>query len=229
MPVLRDISLGLSLEDIVRREQGASQRKVHPQILKLRKELLAQVERGQLLLPAIAFEVVTIAESRRDRLILADSQELEGRMLCARFGAATKVAMVAGTIGPRLDEQVAQYHACNDDLRALLLDGIGNAAVDALSRAACQRIHAEALSLGLQASSTLSPGLHGLPLSNQWVLFRLVDGARIGIRLTPAAMMVPGKSISMLIGLGQEMPQWSRAQACAWCNMSQHCAYRVFV
>jgi len=41
--------------------------------------------------------------------------------------------------------------------------------------------------------------------------------------------MVPRKSISMVIGIGPQMTTWTKAEACASCNLSKTCRYRIHV
>ena len=48
----------------------------------------------------------------------------------------------------------------------------------------------------------------------------------IGMSLAASALMVPRKSASMVIGLGQKMTVRERGEACARCNLSKTCLYR---
>ena len=112
-------------------------------------------------------------------------------------------------------------------MQALILDGIGSAAVDSLAQEACHFINREASSHGHQASSPISPGMPGLPISEQWQLFQLVPAEQIGVHLTSSAMMVPRKSVSMIIGIGPDMPTWTQAEVCNRCGINKTCHYRV--
>jgi len=109
----------------------------------------------------------------------------------------------------------------------MLLDGLGNVAVDALVEKACQFIVERALACNLLASSPFYPGMPDLPLSEQTKLLELVPAREIGVSLTCSGMMVPRKSTSMLIGLGTQMPIWSRAEVCARCQLNKTCPYKV--
>ena len=46
------------------------------------------------------------------------------------------------------------------------------------------------------------PGQEGWPIQQQEVVFRLIPGERIGVRLTENDLMLPRKSISLVIGMG---------------------------
>lgn len=55
----------------------------------------------------------------------------------------------------------------------------------------------------------------------------LVPIEQIGVQLSSSGMMIPRKSFSMVIGFGAEMPTWTRAEACARCNLAKTCRYKV--
>lgn len=227
MPIVRDFRLELSNDDVVRREGGSRAKRLRPAIQRITDELLATAEGEGLLQPAIAFARVPIAAFRDDRITLRDGRVVEGRILVTRFRGAEELAAVMCTLGPRLDTRVQACHAGHDDLRALLLDGIGCAAMDALGRECCRLVGQAAEGAGMRATGALSPGIHGIPMSDQRVVHDLVGAGEIGITLTDGLMMTPNKSASMLFGLGREMAEWSKEQVCEWCNLSQSCAYRV--
>jgi len=71
--------------------------------------------------------------------------------------------------------------------------------------------------------------MSGLPLAEQWALFQLVPAEQIRVRLTSSAMVISHKSISMVIGVGQDMPTWTQAEACERCNLKETCRYRVHI
>jgi len=131
------------------------------------------------------------------------------------------------TIGPGLEKQVAEYFNSDEALRGLLLDGIGSAAIDSLGFEVCSLIGNEASLHGYQASSPLSPGGPRFPLAEQWQLFKLVPADQIGVSLTSSGVMVPRKSISMVIGMGSDMKTWTKAESCARCNLRNTCHYRI--
>lgn len=143
------------------------------------------------------------------------------------LASARLIAVVVCAIGPRLEEPVSYHSSRKEPLRTLMLDGIGSSAVDVLFQEAWQYIDRGALPRGYQASSSLNPGMPGWPLSNQWQLFRLVPAEQIGVHLTTSTMMVPRKSVSMVIGMGQELPTSTKAETCARCTLTETCPYRL--
>ena len=226
MPLMRNVRLELKNEEVLRREGLGRARDVKPKIKNLILELLATVEQAHLLEPAIAYELYPIKEAKAGELLLEGKGAGRG-LRGSKFPQASELAILVCTIGPKLEEKVRRYSMKGETLRAMLLDGIGSAAVDALVERACQFIADIASTRGLQASSPIYPGMPGLPLSEQRRLLKLVPAQEIGVSLTRSGMMVPLKSISMVIGLGAQMPFWSKAAVCTQCHLNETCPYKV--
>ena len=225
MPVIDNIPLTMDIEQVLRRQGIQDCLKLQPHTTALLRELLATV--NELLEPAIAHESYSIIEVRHDRLRLEDGTVLGGSLLPSLLASAKKLAAVVCTIGPHLEEKATSYFGRNEPLRGLILDGIGSTAVDCLAQEACQFMNREASSCGHKASSPLSPGMPGWPIHEQRHLLQLVPAEQIGVHLTSSAMMVPRKSISMVIGIGTDMPTWKQAEVCDRCSLKRTCHHKV--
>jgi hypothetical protein len=227
MPVIHNITLSLKTGEVLRREGFRGYSKIRPEIKSLILELLASVKESHLLEPAIAYEIYSIIEMSRRQLSLEGNKVVPGTLLPSLLPEAKELAVVVGTIGPKLEKQVTDYFSHDEPLRGMLLDGIGSAAVDSLTEEVCKFIVGEASYRGYQASSPISPGMPGLPITEQWQLLKMVPAKEIGVSLTSAGVMVPRKSASMVIGLGTKMKTWTRAEVCARCHLRKTCPYRV--
>ena len=227
MPIIRDIPLSLKTREVLRREGFREYSKVRPEIKSLIFELLASVKQAHLLEPVMAYEIYSITEMSHRQLSLKGNAVVHGPLLSSLLPEAKELAAVVCTIGPRLEKQVTDYTNRGEPLRGLLLDGIGSAAVDSLTQEVCKFIMGEASSRGYQASSPISPGMLGLPITEQWQLLKMVPAREIGVSLTSSAIMVPRKSASMVIGIGPQMTTWTRAEVCAHCSLRKTCPYRI--
>jgi len=190
-------------------------------------ELVASVKDDYLLEPAIAYEIHTVTAVDSQQLSLEGGIVLSGSTLTGILSQAKELAAIVCTIGSKIEDRVTDYFSGNEPLRGLLLDGLGSAAVDALVQEGCEHITHETTNRGYQVSSPLSPGGPGFPLSEQWPLFQLVPAEKIGVSLTSAGLMIPRKSVSMVIGIGPQMITWTRTEACARCNLGETCHYRI--
>jgi hypothetical protein len=221
MPIIRDIPLSLKTKDVLRREgfQGYSQ--IRPEIKVLIKELLAGIRKTHLLEPVAAYEIYTTTELSQRQPMVRDS------LLSSVLPHTKELAIAVCTIGPRLEKKVTDYTSQGEPLQGTLLDGIGSAAVDSLTEEVCKFITDEASSRGYEASSPINPGMPGLPIAAQWQLLKLVAAGEIGVSLTSSGVMVPRKSVSLVMGIGPQMPKWTRTEVCARCHLKKTCPYRI--
>ncbi len=226
MTIVRDIHLSLEKKQILRREGIRQQSSVRPEIITLIDELLVSIGDEHLLESVCAYEIYPVSRIDHNQLSLAGNKVLHGPILTSALSDAGELAVAVCTIGTGLEKKVAEYLGGSEPLRGLLLDGIGSAAVDSLAQEACKLITDAALLRGYQTSSPFSPGMPGFPITEQWQLFRLVPAEEIGVSLAASGMMVPRKSVSMAIGLGQQATAWKRRDTCASCNLSNTCLYR---
>lgn len=227
MPILRDISLTLEMDSILRRQEIGPHSNLRPELMAVFEELLASVGNLHLLEPAIAYEFHLIDEKCREQLSLPVNSDGDCLNLPPLLSKAEEIVAVVCTIGSRLEKKGKYYSKNGEPLRALILNGIGSAAVDSLAREACHLISRQASNRGYQISSPFSPGMPGLPISEQKYLLQLVPAGQIGVSLTSRLVMAPCKTISMVIGVGLDMPTWSHAEVCGGCHLKKSCLHRV--
>ena len=227
MPIVRDILLNLQLDELLRSPIFGKNSNLKPEMKDLMHELLTEVNDSHLLEPAIAYGIHKINKVGHDRVSLEGGAVLHGSILPSVFLEAEEMVVMVCTIGPKLVEQVTDYFSGGEPLRGLLLDDIGSSAIGSLATETCRLISHEASRRGLEASSSLGPGGASFPISEQWPLFALVPAEEIGVKLTSSGLMIPRKSNSMVMGIGRQMQRWTRAEACARCNLSKTCRYRI--
>ncbi len=162
--------------------------------------------------------------------------------LPARRGPCIALGLV--TIGPGLERRVSELLARGEDLRALLLDAAGSAAAEEAADELERRIHAAGGSGGTARDEgerdvaerggaprrkprRVSPGYGAWPLTAQRALFDLLPHEEIGVRLLPSCLMVPRKSVSFAVWLGEResADPGSRPGRCMSCDMTT-CPYR---
>jgi hypothetical protein len=230
MPVIRDIPLSLkSTKEVLRRQGLGKEAKVRAGIKNLITELLTIVKNNHLLEPAVAYEIYPITGMNSSQISLEDSRAVHGPLLPATFPEAKELAVIVVTIGPKLEKQASDYTKGSQALRGMILDGIGSAAVDMLVLEALRLIAGEVSSRGYEISSPVSPGMPGFAMTEQWNLLELVKAPEIGVSLTPSGILVPRKSVSMVIGIGPKMTRWTQAEVCARCSLRETCPYKVTV
>jgi hypothetical protein len=219
MPTQRfDLTLELEL---VLRSQGGNPKRARPQ---LREICVAMTEQARpLLTPAVAYEIFDVLEVRHERLVISPRISLRSPRLAKILGGARQIAMAVCSIGPQLEEAVHAMFAAGQPVEATVLDGVGSAAVEELSQRACRMFEDIAHDHGLTASGPISPGEPDWPLEAQRDLLDLVAAEEIGVTLMDSYLMHPLKSLSMVVGIGQNL---SAGSSCEFCSLKDVCRYR---
>jgi hypothetical protein len=211
--------------DAVLRGQGADAavvRQRRPRLVDVAERALH--ESVALLQPRVTYQVFKVEGVLHERLLLEGGRHINSRLLVQHLASASQVIVILATIGKELEEQATK--AWDDDMvYALALDGAGSAAVEALANAACLHFETQAAIDGLQASTPFSPGMVEWPVSEgQPQIFSLLGEAASIVQLTPSYVMVPQKSLTMVMGLGADLKTSNRT--CDFCSMRATCRYQ---
>ena len=131
---------------------------------------------------------------------------LSGKALNKHLLGCHRIAVLAVTVGPMLEDQVEQLFASGNYNAALLLDAAGSAAVEVAADQADLAIAAAAAKVGNRTSRRFSPGYGDWDLAVQPNLLPLAEGHKIGVMVTSSQMLLPRKSITAVIGF---LPEWA--------------------
>jgi len=186
-------------------------------------KLAEVIERDRLLRPTAACKVLPFScrEGEPERWHIGD-RALPGAVL-ERLAGATEVAVVFVTVGAALSEASSAYFQRGDALEGYLLDEIGTAVLERLSLRLEAMLRMNARSRGRRSGSPIEPGHAELPLALHPMLAELAEVETAGITVTSGGMISPLKSQSMLIGIGEGLRRWTRAQACRECPSFTRC------
>lgn len=167
---------------------------------------------------------LTVETALEDEAVVLSGLRIESRSLRRSLDGCSQALLFAATVGVQPDRMIERYRLLSP-ARAVVLDAVGSAAVEAWCNQLCEQWRAEFAETGLRLRPRFSPGYGDFPIGAQSGLLRLLDaGRRAGISLTDASMMLPAKSVSAVVGLGAQGCV-SREQNCERCNMKD-CAFR---
>jgi hypothetical protein len=230
MPILNHWDLQLTVDDVLR-AQGADPASIRAR----RPDLIASTEKAiglgaSLLHPVVLYEQYQVKKFIHERLELSTPStanakaQLSGPLIAQHLARAREVVVMVCTIGDELDERVSSQFKV-DPLMAIALDGVGSAAVEQLAIQAANHFETEAERNGQKSSMPLNPGMVGWPVEEgQPQIFTLLDSESIQVSLTEACMMTPNKSLSMVLGLGDEMS--AVGSSCDFCSLNGVCKYQ---
>jgi len=229
MPVISDLRVSVTADELVRSWGSRRPRLETPRMLARVSELLARIESEHWLHPQISYGLWPVNFVGPEGIELTDGSRLQASLANQYLPGATYIGVGVCTIGDTLETHVAELFEAKDRLRGVLLDEVGSLALYRLSDRLEERMQEEAALHGLDISGVLNPGDDGFDLGGHGLVLELSGGASLGISVTKLGMLRPQKSVSLLVGLGQNMPKWNRAERCERCVMRDRCPQREFL
>ena len=171
---------------------------------------------------------MAVGEVGRKQVSFGDGPLLEGSFVSHCFQGATEAVFTVVTIGPQLEQRVAEMFAQGDSVEAVVLDAVGSALVFNTFTKVAERIFEETTDRGWQTGFCLRPGESYWDITGQREIFKAVQADKIGIDLLESCFMVPQKSQSAAFALGSNLrvnsdPDQSYCRYCkaARCPMRQ--------
>ena len=135
-----------------------------------------------------------------------------------------EVIIFAATIGLAPDRYIARYQRISP-LKALLMQAYGAERIESLCDTFCEELKLQAAKLNRTCSARFSPGYGDLPLEVQREIFALLDCNRqIGVSLNESLLMMPSKSVTAILGVGECVAKRA-LHKCSACS-KQNCEYR---
>lgn len=229
MAVITNLRVPLIVEDVRRAWGSRGARLASPRMLALVADLLERAETESWIQPAVSFRVWPVVEQGPGWMELCNGSRLEARLLSHHLRGASHLALGVCTVGAMLENRVSEWFALSERLRAVVLDDIGTLVLYLLSDQVEELLQKEAAILGLEASGVLNPGEDAFDLTEQAKVAELAGGDSIGVSVTSTGMLIPRKSLSLVMGLGARMPKWGRGERCARCGARERCPHRQHV
>jgi len=163
------------------------------------------------------------------RRILADGT-LEGTTMTpggsavgAMLSSCDEAVLLAGTLGAQSERLLLRMQA-QDAAKAVLLDAVLSAGIEALMDAQEDAFRSRVEENGLYLTDRFSPGYVDMPMVQTREICAVLDAQRrIGLTVSKSGIMIPRKSVTAIMGVSR-MPVVRRAKGCAACEMRERCA-----
>jgi len=142
------------------------------------------------------------------------------------FGQIKKsdsVAIFLCTAGEEIGIRSRKAMQERDLLRGYIYDVVGSEIVEAAADLMQNELEKAVISSGKKITNRYSPGYCGWDVAEQHKLFQLIPDNFCGIRLTESALMDPVKSVSGIIGIGENVKM--NPYTCSLCDLKD-CIYR---
>lgn len=140
---------------------------------------------------------------------------------------AEEALVGVATIGLALEREARRLAREGRTLEAFLLGEAGVFAVGLLAERLHGAAEAEAARRGWGVSAELAPGqLAGWDVQEQKLLCGLLDLTPIGVKVTATGLLIPEKSLSLLVGIGPDYESATVESPCRYCARGANCRWR---
>jgi cobalamin-dependent methionine synthase I len=142
------------------------------------------------------------------------------------FGQIKKsesLALFVCTAGAEIGLRSREAMRDKDLLKCYIYDVVGSEIVEAAADLMQADLERNMLTIGKKITNRYSPGYCGWDVAEQHNLFELLPENFCDVKLTPSALMDPVKSVSGIIGIGENVK--SNPYTCRMCGMKD-CVYR---
>ena len=151
---------------------------------------------------------------------------ISGEKIRKHLTQATKVIILAVTIGEAIEKQITAYFKEGEYSYSLLLDAAATTAVEQAADEVEKTIKQYITAKGYQTIWRFSPGYGDWDIRFQPEMLRLSGAKDIGINLTESMMLMPRKSITAIIGLVPNSNEKNEIKkSCSTCS-KQDCLAR---
>ncbi len=210
--------------DEIFQAQGADPAVLRARRPRLYEEAVQAAQHGQELIQPIYWSCqLPVLSVKHSAILLAHQIQLKGELVLQKLAGAEQISFAILTLGHKLQAEI-QRTIHTDPAFGLLLDTYGSLATDKAGQIVQDRIVQAACDQGYQTSMAISPGLIGWPIEQgQPPIFAALQPDPDQVRLSSSYQMLPQKSASFVIGLGQQM---EGGNPCDYCSVKESCKQR---
>ena len=142
-----------------------------------------------------------------------------GPIILRQLRGSEAYALFVCTSGTEFEDYQQRLKNEGDMLRVFIADALGSVIAERCADALEECLQQSIDKLRWHHTNRFSPGYCGWHVSQQQLLFPLFEGNTCGVSLTDSSLMVPIKSVSGIIGLGEKVRKLD--YTCGLCDFAQ--------
>lgn len=227
-PVIWELELPeVTIEEVFQAE-GADYSKRQPRqsVIELHQQVM--IEAKKLVHPTAVWCEAAVRGSGEQEIVLENGQKLTSRLLAKAARTGEKLILFAMTIGSAIDDRAAEYQKAGKIMEAFIVDAVGTAYIAKSAITALGKIEKLYHSKGMETTFPMGPGhSYWSGLEDLRTIFTILNPERVGLRLTESNLMMPRKSVAMVMGAGSELPDFKGKSHCDFCNLQNTCKMRT--
>ena len=153
-----------------------------------------------------------------EHIQIDDTTLQSGKIIASSLREAAHFAVFLATAGKGFDAWYNKIKQDDDMVRTFFADSLGSVIAEATVTVMKDSIERDMAEWGLSVSNSYSPGYCDWLLAEQRKLFAFFPAHFCGVTLTESCLMIPIKSVSGIIGIGQNVKK--RLYSCDVCTMT---------
>lgn len=142
-----------------------------------------------------------------------------GKIILRQLRGSEAYALFVCTSGVEYEAYQQRLKDAGDMVRVFIADALGSVIAEHCADRMEETLQESIDKLGWHHTNRFSPGYCGWHVSQQQRLFPLFGGHTCGITLTDSSLMVPIKSVSGIIGIGERVRKLD--YTCGLCDFKQ--------
>lgn len=168
-----------------------------------RKNLMENISKGLMLCNTKGvFGTFNIINRDEESVELENGVTLKSRSLSKLLSNSMDVVLMASTVGKDIVDRIVDEIKNKDAAFGVILDAVASETADAALDWMVDFINKMIRREGKKLTGMrYSPGYGDLPLSNQKLIFDVLNLERLGINITERFMLVPEKSVIAIAGV----------------------------
>ena len=153
-------------------------------------------------------------------LVIKELPEFDmGKIILRQLRGSEAYALFICTSGTEYEAYLQRLKDNGDMVRVFIADALGSVIAEHCADQMEICLQESIDKLGWRHTNRFSPGYCGWHVSQQQLLFPLFGGQTCGVCLTESSLMVPIKSVSGIIGLGEKVRKLN--YTCGLCDFKQ--------
>lgn len=142
-----------------------------------------------------------------------------GNIILRQLRGSEAFALFVCTSGLEFETYQQRLKEQGDMVRVFIADALGSVIAEKCADQMEKALQESIDKLGWMHTNRFSPGYCGWHVSQQQLLFPLFQGHTCGVKLTDSSLMIPIKSVSGIIGLGEKVRKLE--YTCGLCDFKQ--------